>query len=168
MSHTHSTAVIDENPNNEGLETLPQKRLRLRKEMVAAGVNAHGLSKFDSHYLPTIIHDLEHIKGVIYGRFREGPGFLNWVDRMVVATDRRVISLNHKPGYTDIDEFTYDIIDGVDLSRAGPFYAVTLNTKIGHFTVRFVRRQCAEIFVHYIEKRRLEYFEVRSRLMSPR
>ncbi|PIZ62672.1 hypothetical protein COY17_02185 [Candidatus Saccharibacteria bacterium CG_4_10_14_0_2_um_filter_52_9] len=115
--------------------------------------------KFNAHYLPTIIHDNEHIQAVIYGRIAEDPGLLSWVDRMVVATDRRVISLNHKPGYTDNDEFTHDIVDGVDVSRADPFTAVTLNTKISHFTLRFVNNRCVEKFVHYIEKRRLEYYQ---------
>lgn len=162
MTHIHYATAFKDNPNSEGLETLSQKRLRLRKEMIEVGVNTRGLSKFDSHFLPTIIHDLEHVEGVIYGRFHEGPGFLDWVDRMVVATDRRVISLNHKPGYTDIDEFTYDIIDGVEVTTAGPFSAVALNTKVKHFTIRFVRKKCAEIFAHYIEKRRLEYFDVKN------
>lgn len=159
MAHTHyTTKPIPENPNDEGIESRKTKSKRIRQELIEAGMTDYGLGKFNTHYLPTIIHDLEHIQGVVYGRYREGSGLLNWVDRMVVATDRRVISFNHKPAYTDIDEFTYDMIDGIDASTAGPFTAVTLNTKISHFTVRFVNKRCADIFVHYIEKTRLEYF----------
>lgn len=162
MARLHLTSILSDDVadiDNEGLEPYSEKRKRIKRELIAAGITGWGLRKFNSRYLPRIIHDYEHIMGVIYGRFAEGPGLLSMVDRMVVATDRRIISLNHKPGYTDTDEFTYDIIDGVDEAEAGPFAAVTLNTKISHFTIRFVKKRCAEKFVHYIEKRRLEYFE---------
>lgn len=159
MGHMHYTSILNDNPNNEGTEDYADKIRRIKSELKAVGVSAYGLRKFDSRYLPAIIHDHEHVKGVIYGRFHEGNGPLNWVDRMVVATDRRILSFNHKPGFTDVDEFTYDMIDGIDASTAGPFTAVTLNTKVSHFNVRFVNKRCADIFVHYIEKRRLEYFE---------
>lgn len=145
--------------DDEGLEKTPLKHKRIKQELVEAGMTRYGLLKFNSRYLPNIMHDNEHVRGVIYGRFREGDELLNYTDRMVVATDRRIISLNHKPGYTDVDEFTYDIIDGIQDSVAGLFAAVTINSKVSHFTVSFVNKQCAEIFVHYIEKRRLEYFE---------
>lgn len=137
------------------------KKGLVRIELIKAGMTAYGLRKFNSRYLPSILHDQEHVKAVIYGRYGEGPGLLQWADRMVVATDRRIISLNHKPGYTDEDEFTYDVVDGVDALTAGPFTAVTLNTKVSHFTLRFVNRRCADKFVHYVEKRRAEFVDNR-------
>jgi len=161
MTNNNITPISSTNSGAEAAETYSQKRQRIREELKAAGVTGFGLNKFNSRYLPQVIHDHEHILGVIYGRFGEGPGLLSLTDRMVVATDLRVVSLNRKPGYTYVDEFTYDIIDGVVETRAGPFAAVTLNTKVAHFTIRFVNVRCADIFVHYIEKRRLEHFQKR-------
>lgn len=129
---------------------------RITNELITSGVSSYGLRKFNSHHLPLIIHEDEHILGVLYGRFHESFGLLDWVDRMLVATDRRIISLNHKPGYTDIDEFTYDVVTGISSSTAGPFTAVTLNTKINSISIRFVKKRCAEIFMHVIEQHRLE------------
>lgn len=159
MAFSHKFSFRTPEIEQDGIEDVSVKRDRIRQELINAGVTWFGMLKFNSRYVHKIIHDNEHIRGAIYGRYSEGPGWLNYVDRMVVATDRRVISLNHKPGYTDIDEFTYDIIDGVEDSVAGFYAAVTLNTKVSHFTIKFVNTRCAEIFVHYIEKRRLEYFE---------
>lgn len=160
MGRTHSTAILGGKPlepeNNR--EPLEQKKNRVRRELIAAGMTAYGLRKFNTRYLPRLLADNEHVKGVIYGRFSERPGLLSYVDRMVVATDQRVISLNHKPGYTDVDEFTYDTIDGVEESIVLSFSAVTLNTKVAHFTIRFANKRCAAQFVRYVEQRRLDYF----------
>lgn len=155
-----SNSIFDSTPPlGEGSETRQEKIQRCKLELKMAGMTKYGFTKFNSRYLPKIIHDDEHIMGVIYGRYPEGPGVLSWTDRMVVATDRRVISLNHKPGYTDVDEFTYDVIDGVESLRAGFYTAVRINTKIDVLFVRMVNPRCAERFVHYIEKRRIEYYE---------
>lgn len=135
---------------------------RIRQELVKAGMTTYGFRKFNARYLPSIIHEGEHVHGVIYGRHSEGPGLLSWVDRMIVATDQRVVSFNHKPGYTDKEEFTYDILNGVYSSSAGPFCAVTLDTRTGVFTVRFVNKRCAEIFIDYVTNRRLKFFKTRT------
>ncbi len=135
------------------------KGVRIRQDLVRAGMTPYGLRKFNTRYLPSIIQDDEFINGVIYGRVREGPGLLNFVDRMIVATNLRVISFNHKPGYNDITEYTYDVIGGVDSSTAWLFTAVSLSTKVGNTTIRFLNRRCADIFVDYVERRRLEDYE---------
>lgn len=128
---------------------------RIQDELRAAGVTSYGLKKFNSRYVPKIIHDDERVMAVVYGRFRESSGFLNWVDRMLIATDQRVISLNHKPGFTDVDELMYDMVAGVEMTTAGPFTAVTLYTRVHNITVRFVNARCAERFVHFVEQRRI-------------
>jgi hypothetical protein len=159
MAMLHTNVPTDDQAPSETHESLESKTKRCLQELVQAGMTKYGLKKFNTKYLPKIIHDGEKIEAVIYGRYTEGPGLLSWVDRMIVATDRRVISLNHKPGYTDIDEFTYDTINSVEASNAGPFSSVRLNTKVSSANVRFVNRVCAEKFVHYIENRRLEFFQ---------
>lgn len=155
----HSNVPLFDPAGDQDSEKHAAKVARIKREFVKAGMTKWGLAKYNTRYLPRILHPNEHVMAVIYGRFSEAPGFLNWVDRMIVATDRRIISLNHKPGYTDIDEFTYDIVDGVEISTVGPFSAVRLNTKIDSLAIRFVNNNCAEKFVHYIEKRRLEFFQ---------
>lgn len=129
---------------------------RINNELVAAGMTKFGTLKFSSHYLPHIIHENEHIKAVVYGRHKEGEGPIMLSEVMLIATDQRVIFLDHKPGYTSVDELAYDIISGVNMSTAALFSSITLYTKIAAITIRFANKKCVEQFVEYIEKRRIQ------------
>lgn len=129
---------------------------RIRDELLRAGVTAYGIIKFSSNYLPEIIHEDEHVIAAVYGRYREGRGLLSFSEGMLVATSLRIVFLDHKPGFTTVDEIGYDLIAGIKHSHAGPFASVTVHTWIGDFTIRFAKPSCAERFVHYVETRRLE------------
>jgi hypothetical protein len=128
---------------------------RVFKELKNVGVTWYGMLKFAPHYLPKIIHNDEHIMGAVYGRYTDKAGANNWNEGMLVATDLRVIFLNHKPGYTKIDEMTYDVVSGVSMTTAG-FSAVSLRTRLGDYKFRFANKRCSEIFVEYVERRRIE------------
>jgi general stress protein 26 len=129
--------------------TKPDHKLRIRQELKKAGVTSYGLIKGESKLLPNIIHEDEHIGGVVYGQMSEGSV-------MLVATDKRIIFLDWKPLFTTSDEFTYDVVSGVKTTTAGPFSAVTLHTRISDYSLRYVNHNCARNFVRYIEKRRIE------------
>jgi hypothetical protein len=94
----------------------PTHKQRIDKELKAVGVTWYGMLKFSVHHLPKIIHEDEHIKGVVYGRYRDRSGGSNWNEGMLIATDLRVIFLDHKPGFTKIDEITYDVVSGVSIT----------------------------------------------------
>lgn len=128
---------------------------RIKQELKDAGVTRFGMKKFAVKYLPKIIHKNEHIHGVVYGRYGEKTGSLTLVEGMLVATDRRIIFLDHKPGFTSTDEITYDVVSGVRANTAF-FTAVTLHTRIGDYTIRFANPKCAETFIDYVGERRLE------------
>lgn len=133
----------------------PTHKQRINKELKAVGVTWYGMLKFAIRYMPKIIHEDEHIKGVVYGRYRDKSGGSNWNEGMLIATDLRVIFLDHKPGFTKIDEITYDVVSGISITTA-IFSAVTLRTRLGDYMIRFANERCAEIFVEYVEERRLE------------
>lgn len=133
----------------------PQVR-RVRQELRAAGVTSFGLAKFASRYLPTALHPNEHIKGAVYGRYAQGQGLLRWTEGMLVATDRRILFIEHKPGFSTIDELTYDVVSGIKRIFAWPFSSLTLHTKLGDYTLRFANAKCIDILVRYVEERRLE------------
>ena len=126
---------------------------RIQQELKAAGVTRYGMMKFAIKYLPNIIHDNEHIGGVVYGRYSSGASSLN--EGTLVATDKRLMFLDHKPGFTSLDEVTYDVVSGVMNTSAG-FSGVTLHTRMGDYVVRFANRKCADIFTEFVEKQRLE------------
>lgn len=133
-----------------------QEIQRIRRELKAAGVTTFGRLKFASRFLPQVLHQDEHIKGVVYGRYTEGTGLLRWAEGMLIATDCRVIFLDRKPGFEAMDELTYDVVSGVQKSYAWPFASVTLHTRIGNYSLRFANKRCIDTFMHYVEKRRLE------------
>ncbi len=63
---------------------------RIKQELKDAGLTSYGLLNSESRYLPQLIHEDEHIGGVVYGKHKNGLA-------MLVATDRRVIFLDKKP-----------------------------------------------------------------------
>ena len=123
---------------------------RITEELKAAGVTRHGLAKSESRELPRILHNDEHIGGVIYGRIQGSSS------AMLVATDRRVVFLDRQLFFMTTDELTYDVVSGVKSSSAGPFTSVVLHTRIADYTFRYVNSNCAKIFIKYIESKRLE------------
>lgn len=122
---------------------------RVRQELKQVGVTGYGLLKSESTYLPTLIHEDEHIGGAINGRTADGSV-------MLIATDHRIIFLDRKPLFTTMDELTYDVVSGVKLSKVGFFTSVTLHTRVTEYALKYVNINCANNFVKYIEERRLE------------
>lgn len=126
-----------------------EHKKRVIEELKKAGVTRYGLSHAESKYLPQIIHNDEHIGGVVYGRYA-----MDFV--MLVATDKRIIYLMKKPFFSKIDELTYDVVSGVKNSNAVLFSTVTLHTRIQDYVIKFVNPGCASKFVKFIEERRVK------------
>ncbi len=132
----------------------PQHEARIHSELRKAGVTDFGMKKFAIRDLPSLIGKDEHIEGVIYGRYKYEDGS-PFNEGVLVATDLRVLFLDHKPGYQKTDEITYDVVSGIKKTKA-IFTAVTLHTRLGDFSLRFTNSNCADIFVRYVESRRLK------------
>lgn len=125
-------------------------RTRVRAELSKAGITGYALRRAEGRYLPQIIHDNEHIKAAVYGRTQNGTA-------MLVATDHRIIYLDKKPLMAICDEISYEVIAGVGVSRESGFFAsVTIYTRMGNYTVRFVNPTSARRLDNYLGKMRLE------------
>ena len=129
---------------------------RIRQELITAGVNSYGLKKFAALYIYRIIHPYEHVVGAVYGRYGSGTHFAELNEGMIIATDRRIIFIDHKPGFTDLKEFTYDVVSGVERVNTFIFSSLTLFTRIGDITIHYANPLCVERFMEYVELRRLE------------
>lgn len=122
---------------------------RIHQELRAAGMTSYGFTKLETKYLPALIHEDEHVKGVVYGRLDSGSG----VDAvMLVATDKRVLYIDCKPFYKDWDGITYEVVAGVKMSIVGSFASIVLHTRVKEYSLRFVNIKCARIFTKYIER----------------
>lgn len=128
--------------------------LRVQEELKAAGMTKYGLLKLTTRCLPRVIHENEHIRAAVYGRYKQ-DGWPLSSEGMLVATDKRIIFVNWKPGYTSIDELSYDIIAGLNVSRAIFFSALSLYTRMSTYTIRFANSGCVARFADYVERRRL-------------
>lgn len=122
---------------------------RIKQELLAAGVTKYGFLKNEARHLHEVIHIDEHIQGVAYGRYNVGSA-------MLVATDKRVLFFDKKPLFRTVDEITYDVISGINVSKQGPISNIVLHTRIGDYSLRYTNYSSAVKFRHYIEARRLE------------
>jgi len=119
---------------------------RIRQELKDVGMTPYGFMKLETDHLPEIIHENEHIKGVVYGRLEDSLDSV-----MLVATDKRVLFVDCKPFYKNSDEITYQVVAGIKLSTVGPFAGIVLHTRVKDYALRFVNVVCAETFTKYIE-----------------
>lgn len=122
---------------------------RVRTELIEAGMTRYGLSKMSTRYLYKLIHEDEHIHGVVYGR-------IDHLSVMLVATNLRILYVNRSPFFTATDEFRYDTIPAIKSKTSGFFTSLTLHTRIGDYPLKYVNAKCATKFTNYIERRRIE------------
>ncbi len=122
---------------------------RVRQELIAAGMTKYGLLKFEVRRLPGVIHENEHIGGVIYGRYKNGSA-------VMVATDRRLIFMDHKPFFRLNDELTYDVLSGISYNVQGRYAGIVVHTRLGDYSIRFVNKKSATKFVEFVEQIRIE------------
>lgn len=126
---------------------------RINQELRRAGVSKLTLHKFTTHYLPQVVRPDEHVQAAVYGRHKESEGLFGFIEGALIATDKRVIFINHQPGYTTMDDIGYDKVSGINLSRAGFYASITLFTSIANYTLSFTSPKSAKKFTSYIEGR---------------
>jgi hypothetical protein len=116
---------------------------RINKELRAAGAVAYNMWLPETHYLPHLIKQNEHIKGTVYGRYKDGRGVL-------IATDQRILFLDKKPLFMHRDDITFNIVSGISRTRIGIIGTVTLRTREGNYTIRTFNQKNAKNFVDYV------------------
>lgn len=127
---------------------------RIRQELRDAFATPYGLIKQEARFLHNIVEDDEHVKAVIYGLYGEnGFGIQTSNSGMLVATDKRLIFIDRKPLFSDVDEFGYELILGINTNIAPIFAAVELHTANKEYHFRNVNKKCARHFEKYIESR---------------
>ena len=99
--------------------------------------------------MPSILHTNERIGGVIAGQSDKGY-------MMIIATNNRIIVLDCKPDFTDTEDIIYDAIVGVEVTHLGPFYTVTLQTRLGDFSIYTLYEKAARSFKEYLNESRIE------------
>lgn len=132
------------------VENKRAKAKRIRRELIDAGATLYGLMKSESRHLPKILHDNEHIMGVIYGQHSTSSA-------MLVATSERIIYLDTKPMAELFDEVSYEVVSGIEFDIHLFYATVVLHTPVKNYDFKWVNMRCAEKFARYIETQRLEH-----------
>ena len=132
-----------------GTTSTHEHARRIHRELIQAGTTVYGLLKSESRYLPHVIHETEHIYGVVYGQHHSSSA-------MLVATDRRILYLDKKPMVTLIDEVTYDVVSGIELDIHTLFATVRLHTAVTNYEIKYANIHCADKFTSFIEQQRVD------------
>ena len=125
---------------------------QIRRQLRQLGAVQYDLWLPETSILPLVIHTDERIEGIVYGKYRHATVGVPIIGRgALVATDRRVLLIDHKPLFMKCNEISYQVINGVSYSRAGFAGTVILHTHLGDVSVRTFNQQCAYNFVEAIE-----------------
>lgn len=122
----------------------------LQSTLKRLGANLYDRHLPETRSLADLLMDNEVMEGIIYGNYSltnnpaKGRGAL-------VATNRRILFIDHKPLFQRTTEVTYDVVSGVARSSTGLFGMVTLSTRLGDITVSTRNQRSATTFVHAIE-----------------
>jgi general stress protein 26 len=122
---------------------------RIKAELKSAGLGPLGQNNSESRHLSELIHQDEHIKGVLYGKCSGGMA-------MLIATDKRIIFFDKKPLFSTIDQLTYDVVSGFNVIKQGISSGIVLHTRVGDYALRYVNSNSVKIFKRYIESHILE------------
>ncbi|MEI7838191.1 MAG: PH domain-containing protein [bacterium] len=125
-----------------------EKIERIKQELRDVGIVSKTLISLESKNLVDIIYDDEHIGGAVHGTYTQGIAWL-------IATNKRIIFMDKKPFFKSVDEISYDVVSGTKTTQTAFSGTITLHTRMGDYTISFVKNQSAKKFTKYIEEIRL-------------
>lgn len=122
----------------------------LQTTLKRLGANLYDRHLPETHSLQQLLMDNETLEGIVYGHY----SFTNNPSKgrgVLVATNRRIIFIDHKPLFQRTTEVTYDVVSGIARSSTGLFGIVTLSTRLGDIAVNTRNQRSAATFVQAIE-----------------
>jgi hypothetical protein len=126
---------------------------QIERQLRSLGAVRYDLSVPETHVLPLIIHLDEQIEGVVYGRYHQDQIAEDQIigRGVLVATDQRILLIDHKPMFMKCDEISYSVVSGVSYGKVGFIGTVVLHTRLGDISVRTFNQRCARSFVEAVE-----------------
>lgn len=152
-----ATAIDTTNRTISGqqLNKLRQDFLHVYAEDIKQRLRELGAVRYDlvlpeTKYLQAVIKPDETILGVVFGRYVRSTS--STVGRgVLVATDQRLLLIDRKPLFTNVDEFAYDAVGGVKYAHAVLAGTVTVHVVGGDIKLRTFNDKCARIFTGAVE-----------------
>lgn len=147
--HTATKPVSNGQTMDRPTRSARGKKRLIYEELRRLGVTWYGFTKPEIRELPLVLQDREHVKGVVYGRHEDGNVAL-------VVTGQRILFIDYKPFFKNIDELPFNIVGGISFGRAGLFSTVTLHTVGNDYKIRTMNWASSKHFIDFIESRCLE------------
>lgn len=121
------------------------------------GANTFDMRLPEAHVLNNFIREGEHIRAVVFGRYKQQRADSKLIGRgLLAATDQRVLLLDKKPLYVRCYEIPYKTISGITYSRVVLAGTVTVYSKTGEIRIRTFNDKCAHRFVGTVETKILQ------------
>lgn len=125
--------------------TLDRRTKSAQKELSSIGFSRFQLDRRETRHIAAFLGADEHIRAGIRGHIYGLGGVL------MVATDSRILYLHDIPLFSNFEEFSYDVVSGVSINRAGYLSSVTVFTKFKTYQIDYVNSRQAEQFLHFVE-----------------
>ena len=127
---------------------------QLRERLRDLGADSYDLILPETKTLPLVIQPEEELEGIVYGRYvlDETSGKHSVGRGMLVATDKRVLLIDHKPMFIKSSEIVYGVVSAIAYSKAGLAGTITLHTRLGNVNLRTFNQRCADGFMKAVEK----------------
>lgn len=126
-----------------------QRKTIINSTLRKLGAGFYDMLLPETHSLAKILAPNETIEGVIFGRYHRSNGLPG--RGALVATDNRVIFVDHKPLSLSASEISYYVISGISHGNTGIVSTVVLNTRIGDIQFRTFNPRTANFFARAIE-----------------
>lgn len=128
---------------------------KLRRAEAAVALRSLGADEYDlllpeSRYITQVLREQEVILAAVYGKY-DKVNLPHTGRGLMVMTDRRILLVDKKPVYLQYDEIRFDMVSGVQYSKAFVGESVTLNTRMGNVIIHTFNDRCARKFVQNVE-----------------
>lgn len=128
---------------------------KLQRDVVHAALRLFGADEYDlllpeTRYIAQLLKTDEIILGAVFGKYTKST--LPVTGRgLFVITNYRLLLVDKKPLFLQFDEIKFEMVSGIQYSKAFRTISITLNTRVGNFTMRTFNDGCARQFVQSIE-----------------
>ncbi|MCL4358082.1 PH domain-containing protein [Patescibacteria group bacterium] len=148
----HQQAWSVDDLHNAG-SLLRDHTRKIKASISSLGADEYDLMLPETHVLPLVIQPDETIEGIIYGHYLQETAKESVRGRgVLVATDKRVMLIDHKPLYLKNAEYPYEVVSTISFNRGAFAHTITLGTRVGNISIRSRNRHLATSFISALEK----------------
>ena len=121
-----------------------ERLTQIMNELRTCGFTTWGLIYAECRVLPSLLHEDEHIDAAMHGRGADGRA-------LFVATDQRLLYIDKKLLFLNIEEISYDMVIGESYHQGALSATLIIHTRTGDYTLHTRNIHCAETLRDVLE-----------------